>query len=1026
MMTWLLAGALVCQGAAAGAASVEQTVEFNRDIRPILSDRCFTCHGPDSNNRKTKLRFDTEAGAKVDLGGKFAIVPGDPAKSEMIRRITATDAAVRMPPAYSGYKLAESEIDLIRRWIEQGAKWQKHWSFLPPRRSLLPAVSDNKWPRNGIDYFVQQRLEREGLKPSPEADRPTLIRRVTLDLTGLPPAPADVDAFLADHSPNAYEKLVDRLLASPRYGERMAVRWLDAARYADTNGYQTDAERYMWRWRDWVIDAFNRNQPFDQFTVEQIAGDLLPNATLAQKIATGFNRNHRGNGEGGIIPEEYLVEYAVDRVETTATVWLGLTMGCARCHDHKYDPLQQKEFYQVLAYFNNIPDRGRYNKYGNTPPLILAPTPAQQSELDTLEQELHAANMLFASEQTALETAQRAWEQTLGNTTDSAWTVPDGLVKRLQLDGGAAGRVGGAESFDGKRLVDAGNVANFGFYDKFTLAAWIYPKAATGAIVARTLDVPEAEGYGLYLKDGKVQVNLVQRWLDDALRVETAEPLELDRWHHVLMTYDGSRSADSVQIYVNGEPRKLRVLLDELNQSFATKEPLRIGGGGGPGNRFRGLIDDVHVYNVPLSPEQAAVLAAAEPVHEIACIPVEKRTAAQRNKIAWYFLEKHAPVQIRKAWRELDDARREYEKFAESIPTVMVMQEMNPPRDVFVLNRGAYDRPGEKVGRGIPASLPPLPKGAPNNRLGFARWLVDPSNPLTARVAVNRFWQMYFGAGLVKTVEDFGLQGEWPTHPELLDWLATEFVRTGWDVKAMQKIIVTSATYRQSSRATQEILQKDPDNRLLARGARLRLPAETVRDQALAVSGLLVEKTGGPSVRPYQPAGLWKELSGGQDYKPDRGEGLYRRSLYTFWKRASPPPSMMIFDSAGREACVVRQTRTNTPLQALNLMNDVTYVEASRALAQRMMREGGKTPADRVAFAFRLATARQPSPQESGVLLDSFHYHLDNYQTDREAARKLISQGESRRDETLDERELAAYTAVASLILNVDETVTKP
>jgi len=1034
-----LLGLVVCASvcAAQGGAG-PALVEFNRDIRPVLSDKCFLCHGPDSANRMTKLRWDLEESAKADLGGRFAIVPGNPGRSEMIRRITASDPAARMPPVQAGARLTDREIELLRRWVEQGARWGKHWSLIPPQRPPLPGVSQKEWPRNGIDYFVLERLERERLRPMAEADRATLIRRVSLDLTGLPPSLPEIDAFLNDPSPNAYEKVVDRLLASPRFGERMAARWLDGARYADTNGYQTDAERFMWRWRDWVIEAFNRNLPFDRFTIEQIAGDMLPNATLDQKIATGFNRNHRGNGEGGIIPEEYAIEYVADRVETTSTVWLGLTMGCARCHDHKYDPITQKEFYQVFAYFNNIPEKGRANKYGNSPPLIPAPTPEQQAQLKELEQKLAVAERHFLRLQPEWIRAQRAWEASPGTSDPGGGAMATGLVAHYSLDGeqtgaqwreGEAslspGRIGQAASFDGKRFLDAGNVANFGFYDKFTLAAWIYPQTSTGAIVTRTVETPEGDGYGLYLNEGKVQLNLVQRWLDDALRVETSRTLEPYRWRHVLATYDGSRAADGVQIYFDGEPQKLKVLLDELNQSFQVREPLRIGAGGGPGNRFQGLLDDVRVYNVVLSPEEAAMAATPAPIAEIVAIAPARRTKPQADKLALYYLDKHAPAHVTQAWREWTGLRKQRERFLESIPTVMVMQENETPRQTFLLNRGAYDKPAEKVSPGVPASLPPLPAGSPNSRLGFARWLVDASNPLTARVAANRFWQMYFGTGLVRTVEDFGSQGEWPSHPELLDWLATELIRTGWDLKALQKTIVMGAVYRQSSQAPPAIRQRDPDNRLLARGPRFRLPAEFLRDQALAISGLLVEKIGGRSVKPYQPAGLWKELSGGEDYKPDQGENLYRRSLYTYWKRAAPPPSMMNFDAAGRETCIVRETRTNTPAQALNLMNDVTYLEAARVLAQRMMKEGGPSPEERIGFAFRLATARWPTQAESRILLDSYHYYLDNYQTDGEAAGKLLSAGQSPREESLNAAELAAFASVASLILNLDETVNK-
>jgi hypothetical protein len=988
---------------------VAATVEFNRDIRPIFSDKCYTCHGPDKTKRTSKLRFDTESGAMADLGGHFAIVAGDPGKSELVRRITAENKALRMPPVYSGVTLSSREIELIREWIAQGAVWEKHWSFIPPKRREPPQVSKPGWVRNPIDAFILARLDREGLAPSPEAERAIQIRRVTLDLTGIPPTLAEVDAFVRDGD---YEKAVDRLLQSPRYGERMAARWLDAARYADTNGYQTDGERSMWRWRDWVIAAFNRNMPFDQFTVEQIAGDMLPNATLDQKIASGFNRNHRGNGEGGIVPEEYAVEYVVDRVDTTSTVWLGLTVGCARCHDHKYDPILQKEFYQFFAYFNQVPERGMSFKYGNSPPFIQAPTPVQQEQLRKLDRKIADAEAKFAKLDVAK--AQREWEKSLHGGTELPWQIPEDLETQH-----------GPATLDGKNFVDLGNVANFGFYDKFTLSAWINPTAPTGAIVTRTEDIDQGDGYGLYLKSGKVAAVMVRRWLDDGARLETESSVPLNRWSHVILTYDGSRMTDGIKIYINGVSQKLKVDLDVLNQTFTTKEPLRIGAGGGPENRFHGSVDEVRVYKAALTPLQAAVLATRDSITSIAAIAPAKRSRAQADKIRLLFLDQIAPEEMQQAWRELRKLRRERERFSDSLPTVMVMQERPQPRDTFLLVRGAYDKPGEKVTQGLPAILPALPAGVPNNRLGLARWLASPSNPLTARVMVNRLWQMYFGVGIVKTVEDFGSQGEWPTHPELLDWLATEFMRSGWDVKALVKTIVTSAAYRQSSSVSGELLQRDPENRLLARGPRFRLPAEMVRDQALAISGLLVEKIGGPSVKPYQPAGLWKELSGAEDYKPDKGEGLYRRSLYTFWKRAVPPPSMMTFDSAGREACVVRETRTNTPLQALMLMNDVTYLEAARGLAQRMMIEGGATPAARIDFGFRLAAARPPSPPKAGVLLNSFQHYLDKYQTSPDAARKLVTVGESPLDEKLNVSELAAYTTVASLILNLDETVTK-
>ncbi|MCI0621918.1 MAG: DUF1553 domain-containing protein [Acidobacteria bacterium] len=1034
---------------AKSSASPSAAIEFNRDIRPILSDKCFTCHGPDKANRVTELRLDTEAGAKAGLSeGRLALVPGDPDSSEMFRRISSDDEAVRMPPAAMGHaRLSDLEIDLIRRWIQQGAKWQGHWSFIPPRRPELPRVKNKTWPRNPIDTLVLHRLEREGLVPSAEADRATLIRRLALDLTGLPPTPSEVDAFLNDRSPKAYEKVVDRLLQSIRYGEQMAARWLDAARYSDTNGYQSDGVRSMWRWRDWVIDAFNRNLPFDQFTIEQIAGDMLPNANRDQRIASGFNRNHRTNAEGGIVPEEFRVEYVADRVETTSTVWLGLTAGCARCHDHKYDPITQKEFYQLFAYFNNVPEKGLVYNFGNEEPYIKAPTPKQEAILNKLEARAAAAKKRYSALQPELAKAQREWEQSLVKAEPLDWAIRDGLVVHYPLEGLlvsgchdgrpvasgtvdcslplVSGKVGKGASFDGKRFIDAGDVAKFTYQDAFSLAAWIYPTGSSGAILSRTEEAPQGHGYGLYLKNGKVRLHITMRWTDIGMRLETANPLELNRWRHVVMSYDGKRKAQGVQIYLNGEPQKINVLFDELTWPIDPKDPFRIGAGEGPENRFHGIIDEVRVYRRALSSEEAGTLPLLETVKEIAALPPDRRSAAQSNKLAFCFMDRFAPKAFKEARCEWLDAERERDDFFSTIPTVMVMQESERPRDTFVLKRGAYDAHGERVSPGVPAVLPVLPKQFPNNRLGLARWLVHASNPLTSRVTVNRFWQMLFGVGLVKTAEDFGSQGEWPIHPELLDWLATRFMDSGWDVKDLLKTIVMSSTYRQSSRVTPKLLEKDPENRLLARGPRLRLPAEVIRDQALAVSGLLVEEIGGPSVRPYQPPGLWEELSFGDSYHPDSGEKLYRRSLYSYWKRTVAPPSMISFDASNRETCTVRQTRTNTPLQALNLMNDVTYLEASRKLAERMLKEGGSREEERIAYALRLAAARPPKAEESKVLLDSLQRFLDRYQSDSKAALKYLSYGASPRDESLSPSELASYTAVASLILNLDETITK-
>jgi mono/diheme cytochrome c family protein len=1080
----LIGGAVIVVAltqAAPGGAQQARAVEFNRDIRPILSDKCFACHGPDATAKKIKLRLDSEAAATADLGrGRRAIVPGQPERSELVRRITHADEAMRMPPTYSGRTLTQPEIELLTEWIRQGAKWQSHWAFVAPVRPPLPPVKNAAWPRNAVDYFVLARLEREGLRPAPEADRARLLRRVSFDLTGLPPTPEELDDFLKDQSPDAYEKVVDRLLASPRYGERMAFKWLDAARYADTSGYQSDRERQMWRWRDWVIDAFNQNKRYDQFIVEQLAGDLLPNATMEQRLATGFNRNHRGNSEGGILAEEYEVEYAIDRVDTMATAFLGLTAGCARCHNHKYDPLTQREYYQFFAYFNSIPENGIHLRAGNTPPTSPAPTAEQRRQARQLETEIAALEKRFAAWKPRIQRAQRAWEQSLAaSVTTQHWFPGDGLAAHFALDGGDSrlagdavkhqpGRIGRAAEFDGRATLRTKEAMTVTDAAPFTLSAWIYPTAENaGAVLtcaeeAKPSDeTPAGEaamgaGYALSLAGGKLQFNLVSIWPFDAIRVETKNKLALNRWHHVLARYDGRRTKYGAAVFVDGRRQELKEAGDSLSEPFSVTRPLSIGGasGGisGEGRAFHGLIDEVRVYDVPLSERQIAVLANANPLDAIA--RAAGRTESDGDKLRGAFLSTAAPADARRAWQRLSSLKLEKARLEAAFPTVMVMEELAEPRPAFVLKRGSYDAPGERVARGVPAALPLLPEGAPNNRLGLAEWLVQPSHPLTARVAVNRFWQMLFGTGLVKTAEDFGAQGEWPSHPELLDWLAVEFrdgYGTGsgsdpvgsrqrnfgnplatargsaaWDVKALLKTIVTSATYRQSSRASAELIARDPENRLLARGPRLRLPAEMIRDQALFASGLLVEQVGGPSVKPYQPEGLYDGLVGsGLVYRQDHGEKLYRRSLYTFWKRTIAPPFMANFDAAGRDSCAVRETRTNTPLQALNLMNDVAYVEAARVLAERAMREGGRTAEARLRLMFRLATARDPKPRESRVLQENLRAQLEAFRRDPAKAARLLGVGEKKADVRLDAQELAAYATVASLILNLDEVVTK-
>ncbi len=1072
--------------ASAKSQQSARQIDFNRDVRPILSENCLSCHGPDAAAKKIKLRLDSEAAAKADLGGgRRAIVSGDLQRSELIRRITEPDEMMRMPPPSAAHKLTEKQIEMLKAWVQQGAGWQQHWSFVKPVKAPLPQVKQGNWATNAIDHFVLNRLEREGLAPSPIADRAALLRRVSLDLTGLPPTLAELDAFLADKSRNAYEKAVDRLLASPRYGERMTFRWLDAARYADTNGYQIDGDRSAWRWRDWVIEAFNRNTPYDRFIVEQLAGDLLPQATLDQRIATAFNRNHRINAEGGIVPEEYRIEYVVDRIDTTSTVFMGLTLGCSRCHNHKYDPFTQKEYYQLSAYFNNIDEDGHSFDQGNSPPLMAAPTRQQQEELRRFDERIAKLESRIAELTEQHRDARQQWERSLGNAAsmNRQWFPQENLLAYLSLDDQTApilnksdrahheqysrkpeepeikydpvykagtpvyvdSPVGRGTAFDGKVYYDAGIRCDFrykstssDYRERFTIAAWVYPEAEqAGSIITKVSDdpaeiennIPRAEGYGLYFLNGKVHFNMVFRWGEDTLRAETESRLPLKQWHHVAVVFDGLKQwEDRLKIYINGREAKLKFNQRNFYLLFGgTKQPLRIGAGGGPQFRFKGAIDDAIFYSRTLEPIEIAAMACAEQPEKIASLPVEKRSPEQQYKLDRLYLAQAAPQHLKDATKELWQLRRERLQYHDQLPTLMVMEEMSAPRPAFLLKRGAYDAPGERVERGVPAALLPMPAALPQNRLGFAKWLVHPDHPLTSRVAVNRFWQMMFGAGLVKTTEDFGSQGEMPSHPELLDWLSVEFQESGWDVKRLLKQIVMSSTYRQSSRLTPQLMQADPDNRLLARGPRYRMPAEMIRDQALLVSGLLVEKLGGPSVKPYQPDGLYNDMAfqGLTKYDRDKGEGLWRRSLYSFWKRTVLAPTMQVFDASAREFCTVRDTRTNTPLQSLNLMNDVTYIETSRLLAERMLKEGGATPRDRLAWAFRSVTSRMASAAELDILLRNWNRQVEYYAGRPQETGNLLSVGERKNDEKLDRSELAAYTACASLILNLDEAITK-
>ncbi|HKB04451.1 MAG TPA: DUF1553 domain-containing protein [Gemmataceae bacterium] len=1031
---------------AAGFPARGDTVDFGRDIRPILAAHCWTCHGPDEKARQASLRLDLRDIALT----KKAIVPKDAKASKLVKRVESDDPDHQMPPPEAKRPLTDRQKQLLRAWVEQGAEYTQHWAFVPPKRPVVPDVHSPV--RNPIDAFILHRLEREKVRPSPEADKATLIRRVTLDLTGLPPSAAEVDALLADPSPDAYEKVVDRLLASPRYAERMAMAWLDAARYADTNGFNNDEDRTQWPWRDWLIGAFARNLPYDRFVIEQIAGDLMPGATSDQRLATAFLRNQVYNTEGGIIPEEYRVEYVADRVHTTATVFLGLSMQCARCHDHKYDPFTQREYYQFFAYFNQLNERQEnYGPVVVAAPYVRVPSADQRDRSTMLDAKRADLEKQIKDRERGVDAAVAAWEKGL---TPEALRELDGagLLLHVPLDESmgtsvrtsvedlkgsvrgnakwAPGKVAGALDCDGNTFVEIAGGPTFEGDAPFSVSIWAYPTSGDLLALASKMDDGAAHrGWDVLLEGGKVSTHLVNRWPDNGLKVLTRKPVALNTWHQFLMTYDGSKKAAGVRIYVDGKLADLEATNDKLKGTIRTDKPLHIGRRGSS-LPFQGKLDDFQVYGLELTAENAAQLAAGKPPElaaSLLAVSREQRTPEQQARVRRFYLDR-VDTEYTRLRSELAETGKQRADLEKALPMVMVMEEMPKPRDTFLLQRGAYDRPADKVTAGVPAVFPGLPaKRQAADRLDLARWLVDSANPLTTRVAVNRWWHMYFGIGLVKTVEDFGITGEFPSHLELLDWFATELVRTGWDVKAMQRLIVTSATYRQSSAVSKELNEKDPENRLLARGPRFRLSAEGIRDNALAISGLLSERVGGPSVKPYQPPGLWEDVSVERrvKYAPDKGDNLYRRGMYTFWKRTCPPPGLMAFDAPNREVCVARRATTNTPLAALVLLNDPTYVEAARKLAERMMTDGGPTPAGRMAVGFKRAVARAPTAEEERVVLRFRARTLAEFQANKAEARKLLAVGESPRDATLDEAELAAWATVAGLILNLDETISK-
>ncbi len=1029
----IMAGLLVA--GLAGPAFADTKIDFNRDIRPIISNKCFACHGPDAKKVKGDLRLDLrDRATRVGDDGRGPVVPGKPEMSDLVRRIFAADKSKRMPPPSSNKTLTEAEKQTLKTWIAQGAEYKTHWAFAPLARPKLPSVKDTTWPRNAIDRFILARLAKEGLAPSPIADRQRLIRRVTLDLTGLPATPREADAFLADKSPDAYEKLVDRLLQSQRYGEHMARFWLDAARFGDTHGMHLDNYREMWPYRDWVINAFNRNLPYDRFVIEQLAGDLLPGATLEQQVATGFLRCHVTTNEGGSIEEEVYVRNVVDRIDTNATVLMGLSMGCARCHDHRYDPMSMKDYYQTFAFFNNLDGPAMDGNVPQHPPVIKVGTREQLAKLKELDDKIMPIRKRIGEELAKImyDDGLDAKEPETLPRADYVW-IDDGLPA------GAKAEVGGGVNLPWNFVAPPAHPVLSGGRSIKLTANGLGQNVLVNAQPGLRVGAGDKLFAYVYLDPKSPPKEIMLQWHTDGWKHRAY-------WGENLIPWGNDNSPERLKIGplpAAGQWIRLEVEAAKVG----IKPGMNIVGwaftqqGGTAYWDKAGSVTQTPQSDRPFNTLTAWVRAQRptkgaglpKPIQDVIKLDNAKRNDAQKEQLRDYFIE-HAYAKTRPVFaslhRELNVIVKERERLDKVLASTLVYKERVDIRPAYILKRGEYDQRQAKVERGTPAFLPSMPESFPRNRLGYAQWLVSPNHPLTARVAVNRLWQQVFGIGLVKTQEDFGSQGEPPSHPELLDWLAVEFIADGWDVKKFMKHLVTSATYMQSARVTKDRLAKDPANRLLSRGPRYRLDAEMLRDQALFTSGLLVERIGGPSVKPPQPKGLWEAVaftgSNTGIFKADTGhDKVHRRSLYTFLKRTAAPPQMSALDAPSRESCTVRRERTNTPLQALLLMNDKQFVECARHLAQRVLKEGGDKVEARMAYLFQIATARTPDAMEMKELVAVYYEHLATYQRDEKAARQLIAVGETPADAALNVSELAAWTMVANLVMNLDEVLNR-
>lgn len=1031
--------------AAAPSASAEDTPSFNQDIRPILSENCFLCHGPDKASRKAKLRLDEPGSALADRNGIRAIAPGKPEQSELIRRIYADDLEDRMPPENSGRSLKDAEKAMLKAWIASGAEYERHWAFEPIVRPAVPEIPGDAVSVHPMDRFLLARLRERGLGFSPGASRDRWIRRASFDLTGLPPTLREVDEFLSDSQPGSYERLIDRLLHRASYGERMASEWLDVARYSDTYGYQVDRDRFVWPWRDWVVEAFNANLSYDQFLTWQLAGDLLPEAKERQILATTFCRLHPQKVEGGSVPEEFRVEYVADRTQTAATAFMGLTLECARCHDHKYDPIQQTEYYQLSSFFANIDEAGLYSYFTDsvpTPTLVFDSAEKKERLRKMREEELPAQEQALAKAEESAKGRFQLWLRQIRTSREpllsglayfdfeameegkipNRWN-PEKPASSPPANRQTAGKSGLGLVLSGDDEVDL-KIGNFPRYQPFSFSLWAkIPKLLDRAVIfhrSRAWTDAASRGYQFLLEEGKPSFSLIHFWPGNAVRVRGRNPLPLRRFVHLGVTYDGSSRAEGLRIFVDGEAIELEIVKDQLTKNIT---------GGGHDNaaigaRFRdkgfpgGVVDEFRIFERTLSPVEMRHLFDGQTLARLLQTPADSLSAQESKSLRDYYLAA-VDAQVAAARETLKAFRSQLNKTEDGMREIMAMKESERPRASYLLIRGAYDARSTPVASQTPKVLPEFRKDWPRNRLGLARWLTAPNHPLTARVTVNRYWQMIFGRGLVKTPEDFGSQGSPPSHPKLLDWLAADFIENGWDVKRLLRQLVTSAAYRQRSEVNADLLRADPENIWLSRSPKRRLPAEMIRDNALAVSGLLSTRIGGPPVKPYEVAASFKPS------KVDSGEGLYRRSLYTYWKRTAPAPVMMALDASKRDVCSVRRETTATPLQAFVFLNDPQFVEAARNLALRVVQSELTKDGQRLSHLFRRLTSRRPTQAEAAVLQKMLQEQRSYFAADPNRAKSFLSVGFSALAEAEKTAELAALAAVVSALMSHDECLVK-